>query len=77
MMNFSPEYVSLSQSDRFIEVVELEVNDRSTVDFWSYVLTTRLGQALEGRTPAEACGIKVEGKNKWITLIQNASLAND
>ena len=21
----------------------------------------------------EACGIKVEGENKWITLIQNAS----
>jgi len=30
-------------------------------------------EALEGRTPAEACGIKVEGKNKWLTLIQNAS----
>jgi hypothetical protein len=29
--------------------------------------------ALEGKTPAEACGIKVEGKNKWKTLIQNAS----
>jgi transposase-like protein len=29
-------------------------------------------QAL-GKTPAEACGIKVEGKNKWLTLIQNAS----
>jgi len=27
-----------------------------------------------GKTPAEACGIKVEGKNKWKTLIQNASL---
>ena len=26
-----------------------------------------------GKTPAEACGIKIEGKNKWITLIQNAS----
>ena len=26
-----------------------------------------------GQTPAEACGIKVEGKNKWLTLIQNAS----
>jgi transposase-like protein len=26
-----------------------------------------------GKTPAEACGIKVEGKNKWLTLIQNAS----
>jgi len=31
-------------------------------------------EALEGKTPAEACGIKVEGKNKWLTLIQNASL---
>ena len=30
--------------------------------------------ALDGKTPAEACGIKVEGKNKWVTLIQNASL---
>jgi hypothetical protein len=28
---------------------------------------------LDGKTPAEACGIKVEGKNKWITLIQNAT----
>jgi putative transposase len=30
-------------------------------------------EALDGKTPAEACGIKVEGKNKWKTLIQNAS----
>jgi putative transposase len=30
-------------------------------------------EALNGKTPAETCGIKVEGKNKWITLIQNAS----
>src|SRR5208283_4593423 len=29
--------------------------------------------ALEGKTPAEAAGIKVEGENKWLTLIQNAS----
>ncbi len=29
--------------------------------------------ALNGRTPAEACGITVLGPNKWITLIQNAS----
>jgi len=32
----------------------------------------RAHEALEGKTPAEACGIKVEGKNKWITIIQNA-----
>ncbi len=30
-------------------------------------------QSLKGKTPAEACGIKVEGENKWITLIQNAA----
>jgi putative transposase len=30
-------------------------------------------EALDGKTPAEACGIKVEGQNKWKTLIQNAS----
>jgi hypothetical protein len=28
---------------------------------------------LNGRTPAQACGIDVKGDNKWITLIQNAS----
>jgi transposase-like protein len=30
-------------------------------------------QALKGRTPAELAGIKVEGDNKWLTIIQNAS----
>ena len=29
--------------------------------------------ALDGKTPAEKCGIKIKGDNKWITLIQNAS----
>ena len=28
---------------------------------------------LDGKTPSEACGIKIEGSNKWLTLIQNAS----
>ena len=30
-------------------------------------------ESLEGKTPSEACGITIEGKNKWFTLIQNAS----
>jgi putative transposase len=30
-------------------------------------------EALNGKTPAEACGISIEGNNKWLTLIQNAS----
>jgi transposase-like protein len=30
-------------------------------------------EGLKGKTPAEACGITVQGNNKWLTLIQNAS----
>jgi putative transposase len=30
-------------------------------------------ESLQGRTPAEAAGITVEGDNKWMTMIQNAS----
>ena len=30
-------------------------------------------KSLNGKTPAEACGIVIEGQNKWKTLIQNAS----
>lgn len=38
--------------------------------FHNYI---REHEGLEGKTPAEACGIRVEGKNKWLTLIQHAS----
>jgi putative transposase len=30
--------------------------------------------ALEGKTPADKCGIEVKGDNKWITIIQNATI---
>ncbi len=33
--------------------------------------------ALDGKTPAEACGITIEGQNKWLTLIQNSSRNRD
>jgi putative transposase len=29
-------------------------------------------QGLAGKTPAEVAGIRIEGKNKWMTVIQNA-----
>jgi transposase-like protein len=38
--------------------------------FHNYI---RPHMALEGKTPADLCGIKVEGNDKWLTLIQNAS----
>ena len=33
--------------------------------------------SLNGQTPAEAAKITVDGKNKWKTIIQNASLSKD
>jgi transposase-like protein len=38
--------------------------------FHNYV---RPHMALDGRTPADLAGIEVQGANKWVTLIQNAS----
>jgi hypothetical protein len=30
-------------------------------------------EGLNGKTPAEACSIVIEGQDKWKTLIENAS----
>lgn len=38
--------------------------------FHNYI---REHEGLNGKTPAEACGIEIKGKNKWLTLIQNSS----
>lgn len=38
--------------------------------FHNYI---RPHMGLNGQTPAQACGIDIQGDNKWITLIQNAS----
>ncbi len=38
--------------------------------FHNYI---RPHEGLDGKTPAEACGIELKGENKWLTLIQNAS----
>jgi putative transposase len=37
--------------------------------FHNYV---RPHESLADKTPAEICGIKIQGNNKWMTLIQNA-----
>jgi hypothetical protein len=28
--------------------------------------------ALDGKTPADLAGIQIKGKDKWLTIIQNA-----
>lgn len=30
---------------------------------------------LQGSTPAEVAGVRIEGQNKWLTIIQNAAKA--
>jgi hypothetical protein len=36
-----------------------------------------LYESLDGKTPADACGITIEEESKWLTLIQNASQKTD
>jgi hypothetical protein len=38
--------------------------------FHNYV---RPNEGIDGHTPSELVGVKVEGENKWLTLIQNAA----
>jgi hypothetical protein len=52
----------------------LETTDTPTLtDMQIYHNYVRPHEALKGRTPSEVAGIKVEGENKWLTLIQKAS----
>ena len=51
----------------------LKINETSVLpDYQLYHNYIRPHEGLDGKTPAEACGIQVKGNNKWITIIQNA-----
>ena len=60
--------------DREKTMRELKTKDTTILQgyqlFHNYI---RPHEALDGKTPSEACGITIEGQNKWKTLIQNAS----
>lgn len=52
----------------------LKIDDTATLKGYQlYHNFIRPHEALDGKTPADACGIKIEGENKWKTIIQNAS----
>src|SRR3989338_5438845 len=60
--------------DREKVVRGIKKNDSVIIDGYQlYHNYIRPHMGLDGKTPAEACGIDVKGKDKWITLIQNAS----
>ena len=49
--------------------------DRPRIDGLKiYYSFTKKHLTLQGRTPAQASVIKVDSKNRWKTIIQNASL---
>ncbi len=53
---------------------DLKIDDTTVLKGYQiYHNYIRPHEALKDKTPAEACGITIEGKNKWITLIENAS----
>lgn len=51
----------------------LQCKRNSTFDGYQiYHNYFRPHMSLDGKTPAEVCGIEIKGYNKWITVIQNA-----
>ena len=54
---------------RGVKKMESPIFDGSQI-YHNYV---RPHMGLDGQTPAEVCGIEVRGKDKWKTLIQNAT----
>jgi hypothetical protein len=60
--------------DREKVVRGLNKKDSVVIDGYQlYHNYLRPHMSLEGKTPAEKCDIKIEGNNKWVTLIENAS----
>lgn len=63
--------------DREKVVRGLKKDDSPLVNgYMIYHNYVRPHMGLEGKTPAEKCGIEIKGKDKWKTLIQNASEDN-
>ncbi len=74
MNNNKMERINGEVRDREKTMRGLKINDTPILQgyqlFHNYI---RPHEGLDGKTPAEACGIIIEGKNKWKTLIENAS----
>ncbi|MDE1829273.1 MAG: DDE-type integrase/transposase/recombinase [Thaumarchaeota archaeon] len=59
--------------DREKVVRGLKKDDSPLIDGYQiYHNYIRPHMSLDGKTPSEVCGIKIEGDNKWLTIIQNA-----
>ena len=54
-----------------------KVNTPILVGYQIYHNYMRPHEGLDGKTPAEVCGININGQNKWKTIIENASFGKN
>jgi len=69
MERFNGEVRQREKVMRTLEKSDTEILSGMQI-FHNYI---RPHKALEYRTPAEVAGIKILGKDKWLTIIQNAT----
>jgi hypothetical protein len=72
---FLVKHNGVTSSDKCYSLLQFH-REKDTVVLKGYQIFhnhVRPHMALKGGTSAELCGIEVKGRNKWITLIQNAS----
>jgi transposase-like protein len=61
--------------DREKVVRGLKKDDSPLIDGYQiYHNYVRPHMGLDGKTPAELCGIEIKGNNKWFTIIQNSAI---
>lgn len=70
MERFNGEFRDREKIMRGIKKMDSMIFDGYQI-YHNYV---RPHMSLNGQTPADKAGIEVKGNNKWITLIQNASV---
>lgn len=56
--------------------LRVEIAGAACSSYQNNITLENMKVCLNGKTPAEVAGIKVEGQNRWITVIQNAKLSS-
>lgn len=69
MERFNGEFRDREKVFRGIKTTDSVIVDGLQI-YHNYI---RPHMSLDGKTPADMCGIEVQGKNKWLTMIENAS----
>lgn len=69
MERFNDEVIDREKTMRGLKKVDTPI----LTGYQIYHNYMRPHEGLKGKTPAEVCGINIQGQNKWKTIIENAS----